>query len=223
MWEHFFEREKRYLNPYIKKMDNYKKYIKYLKEDIEHYKGRWKTYFSNENPLCVEIGSGAGNFLVKNAVKYPEKNFLGVEIRFKRLVLSAQKSEKRDLNNLLFMRRRGENILDFLAEDEMDSLYINFPDPWDKKKKRRIMTVSLFEKLKTVMRKGGKLYFKTDHDEYYQYVLDIMKNVTDFKVVYQTSDLHNSEKDSGNLRTEFEDLFTKKGINTNYIEIEKEV
>lgn len=223
MWENFFDNEKKFLNPYIHRMVEHQDYIIYDKKRIDSTGGKWKEVFSNENPLFLEIGSGSGNFAVKNGEKYSNRNYLGVELRFKRLVLAAGKARKRELKNIMFLRRNGNDLTKFIGENEIDGLYINFPDPWEKKVKNRIISQRLFEQLRKIMKKSAKLYFKTDHYGYYCDVLELMKEVEGFKVVYHTDDLHKSEIGENNLTTEFEDLFLKQGLKINYIEIEKEV
>lgn len=223
MWQHFFDNEKKILNPYIFKLDEHKEYIMYAKNDMDKNKGNWKDYFQNENPLFLEIGCGSGNFTVRNAEKYNDRNYIAIELRFKRLVLAAKKATKRNLKNLVFLRRNGNNILDFIGEDEISGMYINFPDPWEKKVKNRMIQPKLFEMTDKIMKKGGKIYFKTDHFEYYEDVLEKMKSIKGYSVVYHTNDLHNSSRAENNITTEFEDLFLKQNLKINYIEIEKEV
>jgi tRNA (guanine-N7-)-methyltransferase len=223
MWQNFFQSEKKFLNPYINKLLENKDYVMYEKTDIDSKKGKWQEHFGNENPVYLEIGSGAGNFTVRNSEKYRDKNYIGVELRFKRLILSANKARKRDLKNILFLRRNGVDLLNFIGENEIDGMYINFPDPWEKKVKNRIISKELFDKLEIIMKNGAKLYFKTDHYEYYCDVLEKMKDIKGFKIVYNTENLYESEKAEDNISTEFEDLFLKQGLKINYIEIEKEV
>ena len=101
-------------------------------------------------------------------------------------------------------------------------MYINFPDPWEGTEKNRIIQERLFETLDKIMKKDGVLYFKTDHDTYYSDVLELVKTLKNYEVVYHTSDLHNSEKAENNIKTEFEQLFLHKhNKNINYIEIKK--
>jgi len=223
MWQHFFKHEKKNLNPYIYKMNDHADYIIYVKEKMDQLKGKWNELFQNDNPLFLEIGSGAGNFTVRNAEKYQKNNYIGVELRFKRLVHSARKAEKRNLKNIVFLRRNGNEITEFFGKNEIDGIYINFPDPWEKKVKNRIIQEAFFQKISKIMKKGGKIYFKTDHDEYYEDVLEKMKQIKDYDVVYHTNDLHHSSRADENIFTEFEELFTKKDMKINYIEIEKEV
>jgi tRNA (guanine-N7-)-methyltransferase len=147
---------------------------------------------------------------------------MALEIRFKRLVLSARRSEKMGLDNLLFIKRRGEEITNFIGQEEMAGLYINFPDPWEGKEKNRILQPKLFKLLDEILAKDGRLFFKTDHDAYYADVLEFMPEVEGYEVVYHTADLHNSPLAEENIMTEFESLFTyKHQKNINYIEIRK--
>ena len=223
MWQHFFEREKKILNPYIMKLNDHKEYIMYDKEIINSYKNRWNEYFKNDNLIYLEIGCGAGNFTIKNSVKYPNRNYLAVELRFKRLVLASEKATKRDLKNLVFLRQNGNDILNFIGSNEIDGIYINFPDPWEKKVKNRIIQPKLFELTDKIMKKNGKIFFKTDHYGYYLDVLEKLESINNYKILFHTDDLHNSIKKEDNLTTEFEDLFLKQNLKINYIEIEKEV
>ncbi len=223
MWENFFDNEKKFLNPYIHRLRENEDYVIYDKKKIDSTGGKWKEEFKNDNPIFLELGSGSGNFSVKNGEKFRDRNYLGVELRFKRLVLAAGKARKRNLENVIFLRRNGNDLLNFVGEKEIDGMYINFPDPWEKKIKNRIISEGLFQKLNKIMKNGAKLYFKTDHYGYYSDVLELMKSIKGFKVVYNCDDLHNSEIAEENITTEFEDLFLKQGLKINYIEIEKEV
>lgn len=225
MFEKMLEGNRKFINPYVYKLQDHSKLIIYEKEDIVKNRGKWKEVFGNNNPVFLEIGSGAGSFLSENAAKNRDKNYIGLEIRFKRIVFCARKTERRGVENIRFIREYGEEMETFLDKDEISGLYINFPDPWAKKKqlKKRIFQQSLFNKLNNVMVKGGKIFFKTDHYGYYMHVLELMKSVEGYKVVFHTDDLYNSEKIETNIATEFENLFVGKGYKINYIEIEKEV
>ena len=222
LWRHFFTSARKNYNPYMVKLVEYPEYIVYDKDIMNSQKGKWKEFFKNDNPIYLEIGSGSGNFAIGMSKKYPDRNHMALELRFKRLVLSANKAKRDNLNNVLFLRRRGEEIVDFIAPGEIEGLYINFPDPWEGNEKNRILQPSLFDLLNIIMKKGGKLFFKTDHDNYYRDVLEFAKDLDGYQVIYHTDDLHKSPKAVDNIRTEFEDLFIcKHNKNINYIEIEK--
>ena len=223
MWQNFFDRPKRNYNPYMERMRDYPFYIQWDKETINAKKSLWKEHFQNDNEIYLEIGSGQGNFTVANALRYQNKNFLGIELKFKRLCMSAVKAEKRSLKNITFIRRWGQEILEFIGEGEISGMFINFPDRWDGNEKNRIISEDLFKKtLASILKKDGKLFFKTDHTGYYEDVLALMPSIEGFKVTYSTDDLHNDPRGFENIKTEFEELFTKKGISTKFIEITKE-
>ena len=222
LWKHFFHSEKSTYNIYMYKLLDYPEYIIYDSELMKEKKGKWNQFFKNDNPIALEIGTGSGNFMRQLAERNPNKNFIGLELRFKRLVLSAEKCKKRAMKNVALLRKRGEEIEEFLGKNEISEMYINFPDPWEGTEKNRIIQESLFKTLDNIMKKDGILYFKTDHDVYYSDVLDLVKTLENYEVIYHTSDLHNSEKAENNIKTEFEQLFLHKyNKNINYIEIKK--
>ena len=222
VWQYFFEKPKRNYNKYMFEMVEYPDYLMYDNEKVDSYKGKWNDFFGNDNDIFLEIGCGSGNFTVGNAEKFKDRNYIALELRFKRLVLGARKSQKRHLKNILFIRKRGETVLDFIGENEISGMYINFPDPWEGEEHKRIISRELFEKLDTILKTGGKLYFKTDHKKYYEGVLELVNNISGYNIVYHTDDLHNTEKAKENIKTEFEQMFlSKHKMNIKYVEIEK--
>ena len=222
IWKYFFEKPKKNYNKYMYEMLEFPEYLMYNNESVDKYRGKWNEFFRNDNDIYLEIGCGSGNFTVGNAEKFKDRNYIALELRFKRLVLGARKSKKRNLHNILFVRKRGETILDFLGENEISGVYINFPDPWEGEERKRVITESLFSKLDIVLKTDGKLFFKTDHEQYYKDVLELVDKLDNYKIIYHTSDLHNSEKASENIETEFEQMFlSKHNMNIKYIEIKK--
>jgi len=223
MWQNFFDKPKRNYNPYMERMKEFPSYIQWDKEDMNKKKGSWNEFFGNTNDIYLEIGSGQGNFTVANALKNRDRNFIGIELKFKRLHMSAVKANKRSLKNITFIRRWGQEIPEFIGDGEITGMYINFPDPWDGNEKNRIISEELFKgTLSKILKPNGKLFFKTDHDGYYADVLALMPSIEGFTVTYKTDDLHKDERGVYNIKTEFEELFTRKGITTKFIEITKE-
>ena len=221
LWKYFFEKPKRNYNKYMYEMVDYPDYLMYDNEKVDTYKGRWNEFFKNDNDIFLEIGCGSGNFTVGNAEKFKDRNYIALELRFKRLVLGARKSQKRNLKNILFIRKRGETILDFFAPEEISGVYVNFPDPWEGEEHKRLISRELFSKLDIILKNNGKLFFKTDHQQYYENVLELLKELEKYRVVYHTDDLHNSEKAQDNIKTEFEQMFlSKHNMNIKYIEVE---
>ena len=222
IWKYFFEKPKKNYNKYMYEMLEFPEYLMYNNKSVDKYREKWNEFFRNDNDIYLEIGCGSGNFTVGNAEKFKDRNYIALELRFKRLVLGARKSKKRNLHNILFVRKRGETILDFLGKNEISGVYINFPDPWEGEERKRVITESLFSKLDIVLKTDGKLFFKTDHEQYYKDVLELVDKLDNYKIIYHTNDLHNSEKASENIETEFEQMFlSKHNMKIKYIEIQK--
>ena len=161
----------------------------------------------------LEIGCGSGRYLIGWALANPQDSFIGFELRYKRLVLAAKKMEQLNTRNILLMRERGEFLHEYMPNNSMDCMHINFPDPWSKKSRRknRILSAEFLSVMLPLFRSKGELMFKTDHLEYFETVTEILQQLKTYKIVAHTSDLHSSEYNENNILTEFEMLFKSKG------------
>lgn len=223
LWQYFFNKPKKNYNKYMFEMPNYPNHLIYDSEIILSTKGKWsKNLFKNNNDLYLEIGSGSANFTSTLANLNPGNNYLGVEIRFKRLIQAARKAERLNLKNLVFLKKMVNRLTEFIGENELSGLYINFPDPWEGEEHKRILSEKLLEDLDIVLKKNGKIFFKTDHLNYYLDTLDLIKNSNKYDIVYNTDDLYSTDLAENNIKTEFEHLFlSKHNMNIKYIEIIK--
>ena len=223
LWQYFFNKPKKNYNKYMFEMPNYPNHLIYDSEIILSTKGNWsKNLFKNNNDLYLEIGSGSANFTSTLANLNPNNNYLGVEIRFKRLIQAAKKAEKLSLKNLVFLKKMVNRLTEFIGENELSGLYINFPDPWEGEEHKRILSEKLLEDLDVVLKKNGKIFFKTDHLNYYLDTLELIKNSNNYDIVYNTDDLYSTNLVEHNIKTEFEHLFlSKHNMNIKYIEIIK--
>ena len=223
LWQYFFDKPKKHYNKYMFEMPNYPNHLIYDSEIILSTKGKWsKNLFKNNNDLYLEIGSGSANFTSTLANLNPGNNYLGVEIRFKRLIQAARKAERLNLKNLVFLKKMVNRLTKFIGENELSGLYINFPDPWEGEEHKRILSEKLLEDLDIVLKKNGKIFFKTDHLNYYLDTLDLIKNSNKYDIVYNTDDLYSTNLVENNIKTEFEHLFlSKHNMNIKYIEIIK--
>ena len=223
LWQYFFNKPKKNYNKYMFEMPNYPNHLIYDSEIILSTKGKWsKNLFKNNNVLYLEIGSGSANFTSTLANLNPNNNYLGVEIRFKRLIQAARKAERLNLKNLVFLKKMVNRLTEFIGENELSGLYINFPDPWEGEEHKRILSEKLLEDLDIVLKKNGKIFFKTDHLNYYLDTLDLIKNSNKYDIVYNTDDLYSTDLAENNIKTEFEHLFlSKHNMNIKYIEIIK--
>lgn len=166
--------------------------------------------FSPSSPLHVEIGCGSGRYVAELSRRLPDHNFVGMELRYKRLVLAAKKLELQ--NNVLLLKEKGEYLEDYFEPASIDAVHVNFPDPWAKKKqlKHRLLCPSFFELLKKLLKPGGAFFFKTDHREYFVTVSALLKELSYFELVDYTDDLHQSAYNEDNIETEFEGMFQHK-------------
>jgi len=215
--QNIFNRLKK-TNPYIVQLYNFPN-ILIPHPSIENFQKHFenKKKGSNDNShlgkIHLEIGCGSGRYIIEWAIKNTQDSFVGVELRYKRLVLAAKKIERQHINNILLMRERGEYFDEYFKQNSLDFLHINFPDPWIKKsqRKNRLINHDFLAKLTSIMSFNGELRFKTDHLEYFDTVTKILSEIKDFTIIEYTNDLHSSIYTDRNILTEFEMLFKSKG------------
>ena len=202
---------------------------KWAKEELEksnfyidkpqEFKGKWKEKFNNNSStLHIELGSGKGLFISKLASKNPNINYIAVDMIEAMLGLSKRNIENaynfQNPNNLFLIRANIEQISDvFEKKDEVERIYINFCNPWPKKKhnKRRLTHPKQLVQYKEFLKTGGEIYFKTDSDELFEASLEYL-NETGFKIVSKTYNLHEENIFEENIITEHEKMFSEEGI-----------
>ena len=205
-------------NPYIVELDKHQDIIIQRGEDNIPFD--LKRFTHPERKLILDLGCGAGNFLRDYSQRYPKYNFIGFEIRYKRLVKGALKFKKRSLTNIKLIKDRAESLPIWFAPKSVDEINLNFPDPWANKKrqlKHRLVTTTYLEKIYSILKNGGNFVFKTDHQEYFHWVVNLLKNQDQHRIVELTEDLHNSKLDADNIPTEFELLFKGKNFPVYYL------
>ena len=192
---------------------------KYFISNPTLYKGKWHTLFNNFNPICIEIGMGKGKFIIENAKKYPSINFIGIEVIDSILALALKKIDT-ELSNLYMIRLDANNILD-VFNAEIDKIYLNFSDPWPKKRheKRRLTSPLFLEKYDLVFKNDNHIIMKTDNKDLFSYSIKSLNNYG-YYIDYLTFDLEN-EKDPDNIMTEYEEKFTKLNNPIYKIEVTK--
>jgi len=179
-----------------------------------------KEKISKFKKIALELGSGSGEHLVNRAALEPETLFIGVEIRFKRIYRTAQKSLQSNLSNVLLVRIFAEEIGSLFSDHSLDLVYINFPDPWAKRRwlKHRLVSDSYLDLLHRLLKKTGTFSFKTDHPDYFVAVLDSIQKAPKWTLSKSTTDLYKSPWITNNIPTEFEKLFLSKGLPVNFLE-----
>lgn len=210
-------------NPYINIVSNDKHILTNIKE-IYSKAWTWNKFFWNENEIYLEIWTWLWNFFSQECSNNPDKNFIWMEIRYKRLFKTADKSRLLWAENFVVLKDFWQNIDKIFAENEISKTYIFFPDPWDKKdrqKKHKLLQKSFLENLYKITKIWGKICFKTDHLEYFEEVLEIMKT-QNWKIEFLSYDYEKESQffDKKKL-TEFESMFRWEKLKINYLEITK--
>lgn len=177
----------------------------------EQYCGKWNTFFGNDNPIHIEIGCGKGQFLAKNAATFPSVNFIGMERQQSVAAVAARKLAP-ETKNAAILWSSAEALLDYLAPGEIKQIYINFCDPWPKKKqsKRRLTSPIFLALYQQVLDPSGRICFKTDNRGLFEYSLNSFCE-SNWKLSQITLDLHNSDM-IGNIMTEYEERFSQQGM-----------
>ncbi|MBD5088579.1 MAG: tRNA (guanosine(46)-N7)-methyltransferase TrmB [Clostridiales bacterium] len=187
-------------------------YVMHLPEEYESYKGRWKEFFGNENPIHIEIGMGKGQFIMELAKTNPDINYIGIEKYSSVLVRALEKRPELETKNLIFIRMDAEDIVKVFDKDEIDRIYLNFSDPWpkDRHAKRRLTSTQFLSKYNQFLRPDGKVIFKTDNRPLFDFSLEQVEEAG-WTLENHTFDLHNSEFVEGNVMTEYETKFVAEG------------
>ncbi len=179
---------------------------KFLVKDYKSYIGKWNKLFKNNNPIYIEIGMGKGKFIIENAKKYPNINFIGIE-RFDSILARALPKIEDDIKNLLIIRMNAIEI-DEVFKNEIDRIYLNFSDPWPKVRhhNRRLTSEIFLNKYDKIFKRKNEIYLRTDNKDLYAYSIETLSN---HKYILSdvTFDLHKVEEDL--ITTEYEDKFSK--------------
>ena len=178
----------------------------------ETLKGEWQKEFGNQNPIHIEIGCGKGKFICEMAQKYPDINFVAIEVVKDVMVMAMEKANPLELSNLRFIIADASNLSDYFEKGEVKRIYLNFSDPWKKRKqaKRRLTHKNFLDIYKKVLENGDFICFKTDNRALFEFSLNSFAE-ENFKMSQICFDLHNS-KFEDNVMTEYETKFSEQGM-----------
>ena len=194
---------------------------KFLVRDEENYKGKWNSVFKNNNPIEIEIGTGKGNFIIEKALTNPNINYIGIE-RYDSVIVRALERIPDYVTNLKLIRMNAIDI-DKIFDKEVCTIYLNFSDPWPKKRHalRRLTSRVFLEKYEEIFKGEKSIYQKTDNQNLFEYSIINLTNYG-YKIENISLDLHNS-KIEGNIETEYEKKFSESGNKIYYLHAKKDV
>lgn len=175
------------------------------------HKQNWKSVFGNDNPVHLEIGTGKGQFLVGMAKQFPAINFIGVELEKNIIVTAAQKVVDAESDNILLLNEDASDLGEYFADNEVDTIYLNFSDPWPKNRheKRRLTFHTFLKQYQEILKPSGEIVMKTDNKGLFEYSVASFSNFG-MKLVEVNNNLHVLQ-DSSNVMTEYEEKFSAKG------------
>ena len=184
-------------------------------------KGRWaEEIFGNSNPMVLELGCGKGEYTVALARKYPEKNFIGVDIKGARIWVGATDALQNHLTNVVFLRTRIEFIRSCFATDELSEIWITFPDPQPQQSRenKRLTSPRFLQSYREILHPKGIIHLKTDSESLFEYTCKVVKS-NNFRILAYTDDLYHSGyvDDILSVQTYYEKMFMDKGFTIKYL------
>lgn len=190
-----------------------------LKEKGFDMRGKWnEEFFHNDNPIVLELGCGKGEYAVGLARRYPNKNFIGVDIKGARMWSGASEAVAEGIKNVAFLRTHIELITHFFAQGEVSEIWITFPDPQMKKTRKRLTSTRMLELYREILKENGIIHLKSDSPFLYTYTRAMVQE-NHFPVLIDTDDLYNSgiDDDILSIKTFYEQQWLERGKSIKYI------
>ena len=196
-------------------------------EALDNYplKGKWRSeVFKNQNPIVLELGCGKGEYSVGLAKSFPNKNFIGIDIKGARFWFGAKEAVEKNLNNVAFLRTQIELVDCFFDHDEVDEIWITFPDPQIKyrRTKHRMTHPDFLDRYKKILKKDGIVHLKTDSEFLHGYTLGLLQG-QGHEIISAHHDIYGApEYEPGTpllreIKTYYEGLFSAKGKTITYL------
>lgn len=187
-------------------------------------KGKWGSLqFKNKNPLVIELGCGRGEYTLGLGKMYPNINFIGIDIKGARLWRGAKNALNENLSNVAFLRTRIEFIKSFFEPGEVDEIWLTFPDPQLKRrrKNKRLTNAGFLNSYLEFLKPDGVIHLKTDSHELFQYTFDLLE-YNNVKVLEALDNLYSGDykNDILSIKTYYEQKFLEQGINITYLKFQ---
>ena len=200
-----------------------------FRKDYE-LKGKWSLeIFKNDKPIILELGCGKGEYSVGMGEHFPNKNFIGVDIKGNRIWRGAKTAFENGMKNVFFMRTHIDHIDSCFSENEVDELWITFPDPQpkDRLERKRLTSPMFINRYKKFLKPNGIVHLKTDHEGFFRYTLEEIERCN-FKLLESTFDLYGESIDKLDektreilsIKTFYEKLWSEKGHNIHYLKFQ---
>ncbi|MDR2467216.1 MAG: tRNA (guanosine(46)-N7)-methyltransferase TrmB [Prevotellaceae bacterium] len=187
-------------------------------EEADEYRGRWSERFGNANPVVLELGCGKGEYTVALSRRFPERNYIGIDIKGARIWRGAKTVDEEQIPNAAFLRIRIEFAERFFAPDEVDEIWITFPDPQVKKPRKRLTSQMFIERYRKFLKPGGTIHLKTDSRMLHDYTAEIAR-ANGFELLHACTDIRTQcpDDEMQAIRTFYEMQFASRGIPITYL------
>jgi tRNA (guanine-N7-)-methyltransferase len=181
-------------------------------------KGRWNGFFGNDHPIVLELGCGRGEYSVGLAERFPEKNYIGVDIKGARLWAGAKESITKGLTNVAFVRTNIELLPHFFAPGEVSEIWLTFPDPQMKKRSKRLTSTNMMERYRQLLKPKGTIHLKTDSQFMFTYT-QAMAAVNNLPIITSYEDIDQDMQDNSilSIQTYYEQQWRARGISIKYL------
>jgi tRNA (guanine-N7-)-methyltransferase len=182
-------------------------------------KGNWRaSVFQNNNPIILELGCGKGEYAVGMGSQFPDRNFIGVDLKGNRIYIGAKEALETNLSNVAFLRTRIDFILDYFEEGEVDEIWLTFSDPQPQKARKRLSSPIFTARYQKILKPGGIIHMKTDSDVLFDYTLEQIEEhghqmLECYPNLYANlpEDLDAQTKEIFHIKTYYEEFFSKRG------------
>jgi tRNA (guanine-N7-)-methyltransferase len=175
-------------------------------------KSKWHAgFFRNQNPIVVELGCGKGEYTVGLAAEYPERNFIGIDLKGARLWRGCKSVEEKKLKNVAFIRTRVDHLEKLFGPHEVDEIWITFPDPQPGKARKRLTSPVFLNKYRKILKEKGIVHLKTDNLDFFSYSREIIVE-EEHDLLFATEDLYHSglKEDSVSIQTFYEKIWLQE-------------
>lgn len=187
------------------------------------YKGKWRSeLFGNDNSITLELGCGKGEYAVGLARKYPDRNFIAVDIKGNRMYIGAKQAQDEGLKNIMFLRTKIDFIEHFFDKDEVDEIWLTFSDPQPRKPRKRLTSELFISRYRKILKPGGIIHLKTDSDILFESTEEQIE-IHKYNPLFLTWDLYGDihqltedEQEILRIKTYYEELFTSRGAQIKY-------
>lgn len=181
-----------------------------LKQGFHPLRGNWsRDFFKNDNPIVLELGCGKGEYTVGMARRFPDKNFIGVDIKGARMYIGAVQAIEGNLHNAAFLRTRIDFINALFAPGEVDEIWITFPDPQKEKPKKRLTSPLFLKRYAHMIKTGGIINLKTDSVLMHEYTLSVIKEDCHTQV-HASNDIYTTVKDENHVLRTIQTAYERK-------------